>query len=538
MASSNREQFIEEVAEAAMDQMRLHGIPASITIAQAIIESGDGKSRLAQTANNLFGVKGDYHGAYVLADDDKPNEHFKKYDNVSQSFEDHSAVLLKERYQSRVGHLGLDDYEGWARGIAAGGYATAPKYAETVIGVIKASNLQKYDQMVIEQMKQEGRNVVTKADVGVAQDPKRAATGFSLPLGQYSMPVQRSEYMLITSAYGERKDPMDRSKTQFHRGIDIKTRGDAVLATEDNGRIVMVNQNVNTGGGKSITVAHSREYGTKTYAEYMHLSKIDVKVGDTVNAGQQLGVSGNTGTRTTGEHLHFGIYVSDANGKRNYVDPAAYLAEIRDKGNLQVEARLSNGKELLAQYQPSERHDAGQPEETDKEQKQDKGEQKEMNPVQWFAKLFGSPDSALGYGGGGIIDSLVSMLMSLLLLTFALDNKKSNEEKMQSVTDALIQKKVDLSALTPNLKSSELSVKENGTSVLTTNDGKNEYSHTLTKAETDNILSIVKSDADAETKAQRLGTIISAVTYSQAASQSYEQMMEQQRSQEQSLQRK
>ena len=81
-------------------------------------------------------------------------------------------------------------------------------------------------------------------------------------------------------------------------------------------------------------------------------------------------------------------------------------------------------------------------------------------------------------------------------------------------------------------------LKENGTSVLTTNDGKNEYSHTLTKAETDNIMSIVKSDADAETKAQRLGTIISAVTYSQAASQSYEQMMEQQRSQEQSLQRK
>lgn len=82
-----------------MEQMRLHGIPASITIAQAIIESGDGKSRLAQTANNLFGVKGDYHGAYVLANDDKPNEQFKKYDNFSQSFEDHSAVLLKERYQ-------------------------------------------------------------------------------------------------------------------------------------------------------------------------------------------------------------------------------------------------------------------------------------------------------------------------------------------------------------------------------------------------------------------------------------------------------
>lgn len=538
MANSTREQFIEEVAEAAMEQMRLHGIPASVTIAQAIIESGDGKSRLAQTANNLFGVKGTYNGAYVLANDDKDNERFRKYDTVGQSIDDHSKVLLLDRYQSRVGHLGIDDYQGWARGLADGGYATAPNYAETLIKVIETGNLQKYDQMVIEQMKKEGKPVVTKADAGVSQDSPKKSTGFNLSSGDYSMPVPRNEYMLITSPFGMRQDPMDRSRSRMHYGIDIKTSSDAVLATEDNGRVVKVNHTANTGGGKSITIEYSREDGTKTYAEYMHLSSIDVKVGDTVNAGQKIGVSGNTGTRTTGEHLHFGIYVADADGKTHYVDPAAYLAEIREKGNLQVEARLRNGKELLSQYQPSESRDAVQQEDSGKERDRDKRGQSDMNPVQWFAKLFGSPDSALGYGGDGIIGSLVSMLMSLLFLTFALDNKKSNEEKLQSVADALIQKKVDISVFTPNLKSSELSVRENGTSVLTTHDGKNEYSHTLTKAETDNIMSIVNSDADSELKAQRIGSIVSAVTYSQAASQSYEQMMEQQRSQEQSLQRR
>ena len=323
----------------------------------------------------------------------------------------------------------------------------------------------------------------------------------------------------------------------MHNGVDIQTDKDAVLATENGGRVVMVNHNTNTGGGKSITVEYSRDDGSKTYAEYMHLSSIEVKVGETVNAGQRLGVSGNTGTRTTGEHLHFGVYVVDANGKKDYVDPAAYLAEIRDKGNIQVEALNRSGEDLMAQYHPSEGKDAGMKEDPDEEQKGTRSVQKEMNPVQWLAKLFGSSDAALGYGGGGIIDSLVGMLMSLLLLTLSLDNKKSNEEKLQSVSDALIQKKIDISILTPNLKSATLSVRNNGTSVLATNDGRNEYEHTMSKTETDNLLSIINSDADQETKARRIGNLVTAVTYSQAASQSYEQMMEQQRGQDQSLQR-
>ena len=83
MANSTQ-QYINQYAEYAMEQMRRYGIPASITLAQGLVESGNGNSRLARTANNHFGVKGTFNGAYVLANDDKPNEKFKKYDNVGQ----------------------------------------------------------------------------------------------------------------------------------------------------------------------------------------------------------------------------------------------------------------------------------------------------------------------------------------------------------------------------------------------------------------------------------------------------------------------
>ena len=227
-----------------MEQMRRYGIPASVTLAQGIIESANGKSTLARTANNHFGVKGEFNGAYVLANDDKPNEKFKKYDNVGQSYEDHSKVLMASRYQKYVGNLSPDDYRGWAAGIKKGGYATASNYVSTIVGVIEGSNLQKYDQMVMEQMKREGRQFGTASNplrAGVTTRPsfnsELKPTGMDLPQGEYSMPVKRDAFMLITSPYGPRKDPMDRSGTQVHHGIDIKTNGDAVLATENNGRV-------------------------------------------------------------------------------------------------------------------------------------------------------------------------------------------------------------------------------------------------------------------------------------------------------------
>lgn len=537
--STSRQQYIDQYAEYAMEQMRRYGIPASVTLAQGIIESANGKSTLAETANNHFGVKGTFNGAYVVANDDKPNEKFKKYDNVGQSYEDHSKVLMASRYQKYVSSLSPDDYKGWAAGIKKGGYATDSNYVSTIVGVIEGNNLQKYDQMVMEQMKREGRQF------GVASNPLSAAsqgnpstlstslkrTGFDLAQGQYSMPVSRDAFMLVTSPYGPRKDPMDRTKTQIHHGIDIKTNSDAVLATENNGTIVAVNHNTNTGSGKSVTVEYSRADGSATRVQYMHLSQINVQKGDSVNAGQKLGVSGNTGSRTTGEHLHLGVINVSADGKQQWVNPAAYLSEINQKGNLQKQAQY-NGKDLLAQYQaggsttvPSQ-------------------SQEQASPDDWMNRLMSSDDAALGYGltggngnDGGLLDSIMKMFMTMLMLTMQMENK-TQEEKVQMVTDALVNRRIDLSGFTPNLQSSALTIKQDGTAVLTTDDGKQQYSHELTTAEQTSLSQILNSDADNATKQQRIGTMVYTITIAQQASQNYEQIATQQQSQEQTIQRK
>ena len=537
--STSRQQYIDQYAEYAMEQMRRYGIPASVTLAQGIIESANGKSTLAETANNHFGVKGTFNGAYVVANDDKPNEKFKKYDNVGQSYEDHSKVLMASRYQKYVSSLSPDDYKGWAAGIKKGGYATDSNYVSTIVGVIEGNNLQKYDQMVMEQMKREGRQF------GVASNPLSAAsqgnpstlstslkrTGFDLAQGQYSMPVSRDVFMLVTSPYGPRKDPMDRTKTQIHHGIDIKTNSDAVLATENNGTIVAVNHNTNTGSGKSVTVEYSRADGSATRVQYMHLSQINVQKGDSVNAGQKLGVSGNTGSRTTGEHLHLGVINVSADGKQQWVNPAAYLSEINQKGNLQKQAQY-NGKDLLAQYQAG--GSTTMPSQS----------QEQASPDDWMSRLMSSDDAALGYGltggngnDGGLLDSIMKMFMTMLMLTMQMENK-TQEEKVQMVTDALVNKRIDLSGFTPNLQSSALTIKQDGTAVLTTDDGKQQYSHELTTAEQTRLSQILNSDADYATKQQRIGTMVYTITFAQQASQNYEQIATQQQSQEQTIQRK
>ena len=537
--STSRQQYIDQYAEYAMEQMRRYGIPASVTLAQGIIESANGKSTLAETANNHFGVKGTFNGAYVVANDDKPNEKFKKYDNVGQSYEDHSKVLMASRYQKYVSSLSPYDYKGWAAGIKKGGYATDSNYVSTIVGVIEGNNLQKYDQMVMEQMKREGRQF------GVASNPLSAAsqgnpstlstslkrTGFDLAQGQYSMPVSRDVFMLVTSPYGPRKDPMDRTKTQIHHGIDIKTNSDAVLATENNGTIVAVNHNTNTGSGKSVTVEYSRADGSATRVQYMHLSQINVQKGDSVNAGQKLGVSGNTGSRTTGEHLHLGVINVSADGKQQWVNPAAYLSEINQKGNLQKQAQY-NGKDLLAQYQAG--GSTTMPSQS----------QEQASPDDWMSRLMSSDDAALGYGltggngnDGGLLDSIMKMFMTMLMLTMQMENK-TQEEKVQMVTDALVNKRIDLSGFTPNLQSSALTIKQDGTAVLTTDDGKQQYSHELTTAEQTRLSQILNSDADYATKQQRIGTMVYTITFAQQASQNYEQIATQQQSQEQTIQRK
>lgn len=138
--------YITQYAPMAVLQMQRYGIPASITLAQGLLESGAGRSYLAQHANNHFGIKcgSTWNGPYVLRDDDARNEHFRKYNDVSESYEDHSKFLKGKRYEPLF-HLQPTDYRGWARTLKQCGYATSPTYAESLIQIIENYRLMDYD---------------------------------------------------------------------------------------------------------------------------------------------------------------------------------------------------------------------------------------------------------------------------------------------------------------------------------------------------------------------------------------------------------
>ncbi len=139
--------YIDRYSPMAVEQMRKHRIPASITMAQALLESGAGRSYLATNANNHFGIKVSYgwNGGFVYRDDDRKNEKFRKYRSVQDSFEDHSLFLKQNRYQ-RLFALDAMDYKAWARGLKACGYATLPTYADRLIGIIETYELQYLDE--------------------------------------------------------------------------------------------------------------------------------------------------------------------------------------------------------------------------------------------------------------------------------------------------------------------------------------------------------------------------------------------------------
>jgi LysM repeat protein len=140
-------EYIEKWREEAIRQMALHKIPASITIAQGLLESGNGNSRLAIQGNNHFGIKchSDWKGATIHEDDETSNECFRKYKNASESFEDHSLFLQKKRYESLF-TLDITDYKGWAHGLKKCGYATNPKYPQLLINLIEQYNLADLDK--------------------------------------------------------------------------------------------------------------------------------------------------------------------------------------------------------------------------------------------------------------------------------------------------------------------------------------------------------------------------------------------------------
>ena len=145
-----------------MEQMKQYKIPASITLAQGILESGAGTGELTQKANNHFGIKcHDWKGAKVYHDDDTAQECFRKYSNANFSYQDHSLFLTGRKRYLSLFKLPIDDYKGWAKGLQKAGYATDKKYPAKLIKIIESNKLYKYDAQVLGKSEKDAKKVTS-----------------------------------------------------------------------------------------------------------------------------------------------------------------------------------------------------------------------------------------------------------------------------------------------------------------------------------------------------------------------------------------
>lgn len=148
---SNVQDYIVSFKEIAKQNMKEYGIPASITLAQGILESGAGNGRLSREANNHFGIKchKEWNGPSISHDDDAAQECFRKYSDPAESYRDHSLFLTSRSRYSSLFNLDKRDYNGWAKGLKSAGYATDPKYPAKLIGIIERYELYQYDNEIL-----------------------------------------------------------------------------------------------------------------------------------------------------------------------------------------------------------------------------------------------------------------------------------------------------------------------------------------------------------------------------------------------------
>lgn len=210
----NRMEYVENYSSYAIQNMRMYRVPASITLAQGILESGSGNSELARKSNNHFGIKCGSHwtGGKTYHDDDAKNECFRTYKSVLDSYNDHSKFLTTNNRYINLFTLQIDDYKSWAKGLSKAGYATNPNYASRLINIIEDLKLYSFDEGIKhpkplqEYASSQGHNVLSLNNLNIVKAKNgdtyyKLAKRFGLTLRQihkYNNTKQNNQEILKT----------------------------------------------------------------------------------------------------------------------------------------------------------------------------------------------------------------------------------------------------------------------------------------------------------------------------------------------------
>jgi len=216
------QQYIDRFKTIAVQEMNLYGIPASITLAQGLFESGNGNGELARVANNHFGIKCtyDWKGKSYYKDDDNKNDCFRVYDRPEDSFRDHSNFLKRKNYAALF-ELDKNDYVGWANGLKRAGYATNPKYPQQLINIIQKYNLDQYDRPEgeVQKIKREDR-VLTQINQNIGKAEKDSVIQ-STPNDKLYMVQQGDTLYNISKRFGLTVDDLKAINNMADNNIKI-----------------------------------------------------------------------------------------------------------------------------------------------------------------------------------------------------------------------------------------------------------------------------------------------------------------------------
>lgn len=251
--------YIRLYARLAVEEMELYKIPASITLSQGILETGGGQSRLAEIANNHFGIKckspKEWSGPTISHTDDAPNECFRKYGSVQESYRDHSKFLAERPYYKDLFKLNMRDYKAWAHGLKKAGYATNPKYAGILISRIEKYNLDQFDKISADQVQEKLQELYGPSNIIALSGMTETTTGIiaaAIPEPVASAAITSIEQPVRKIEIEERaKNPLMRIK---HHAVGV----DYVVALE---------------GESLVSIAQLYEFRAKELANFNELPK-------------------------------------------------------------------------------------------------------------------------------------------------------------------------------------------------------------------------------------------------------------------------